>query len=76
MSFVKKSEGVSKAKGIVSLVCGFAISYALTTGFKWMLERYNFEIPETVSLILVVLLCLPFFHGISIFTKSLKLGSK
>ncbi len=72
MSFVKNSEGVSKTKGIVSLVCGFAISYAMATGYKWMQERYNLEIPETVSVILVVILYLPLFHGISVFAKSLQ----
>ena len=67
---MKKLVIVSKTKGVAYLLSEFVISYVLAVGYKWIQERYGFEIPEPFSIILLVLLCLPFFHGTSVFYKS------
>ena len=63
-------EPPSKFKGCVFVVLGFVVSLSLAYMMKFLITYFEFNIDEAIKVIFVVIICIPFFYGVSILSRA------
>ena len=59
----------NKIKGIFSLLIGSSITALLVLSYQWLVSEYELDFGEFILTILVVIVCLPMFYGVSMCHK-------
>jgi len=61
----------SKLRGLALTVLGFSVSMCLAYSFKFLNAYFELGIGHPIDVFITVIICIPFFLGVSVLSRSL-----